>query len=108
LILSTRPCLGLLSAFFPFGFPNNNLYASLFSLHSFYMTSPSHPPWLVHTDYIWGRVQVMKLIKMGQEGEQTNENILYLRVWKLLLLLWLYSLCRALVVFQFRDPVHSR
>jgi hypothetical protein len=32
--------------------------------HSCYMSSPSHPPWLDHSNYIWRRVQVMKLLIM--------------------------------------------
>jgi hypothetical protein len=32
--------------------------------HSCYMTCPSHPPWLVHSNYTWRRVQVMKHLKL--------------------------------------------
>jgi hypothetical protein len=32
--------------------------------HSCYMPCPSHPPWLDHSNYIWRRVQVMKLLIM--------------------------------------------
>jgi hypothetical protein len=32
--------------------------------HSCYMPCPSHPPWLDHSDYIWWRVQLMKLLIM--------------------------------------------
>jgi hypothetical protein len=30
--------------------------------HSCYVPCPSHPPWLDHSNYIWRRVQVMKLL----------------------------------------------
>jgi hypothetical protein len=32
--------------------------------HSCYMTYPSHPPWLDHSNYTWRRLQVMKLLIM--------------------------------------------
>jgi hypothetical protein len=32
--------------------------------HSCYMPWPSHPPWLDHSNYIWRRVQVKKLLIM--------------------------------------------
>jgi hypothetical protein len=28
------------------------------------MPCPSHPPWLDHCNYTWGRIQVMKLLIM--------------------------------------------
>jgi hypothetical protein len=39
------------------------IFISLFP-HSCYMPCPSHPPWLDHSNYIWRRVQVMKLLIM--------------------------------------------
>jgi hypothetical protein len=38
------------------------IYSS--SPHSYYTPSPSHPPWLDHSNYTWGRVQVIKLLIM--------------------------------------------
>jgi hypothetical protein len=35
-----------------------------FSPHSCYMPCPSHPPSLDHSNYIWRRIQVMKLLVM--------------------------------------------
>jgi hypothetical protein len=32
--------------------------------HSCYMSRPSHPSWLDHSNYTWRRVQVMKLLIM--------------------------------------------
>jgi hypothetical protein len=32
--------------------------------HSCYMPRPSHPPWLVHSNYIWQRVQITKLLTL--------------------------------------------
>jgi hypothetical protein len=34
------------------------------SAHSWYMSRPSHPPWLDHSNYTWRTVQVMKLLIM--------------------------------------------
>jgi hypothetical protein len=34
------------------------------SPHACYMPCPSHPPWLYHSNYIWWRVKVMKLLIM--------------------------------------------
>jgi hypothetical protein len=63
LMLSTYLHLGLPSGFFPLAFPPIScMYSS--SPHSCYMPRPSHPPWCTHTNYIWQRVQVMKLLIM--------------------------------------------
>jgi hypothetical protein len=50
LILFTRLCLGLPSGVFLSDFPTSILYTS-YSSHSCYMPSPSHPPWLDHSNY---------------------------------------------------------
>jgi hypothetical protein len=55
--------LGLPSGLSPSAFPTNNLHAFLFS-HLCYMPCPSHSPSLDHSNYIWQRVQVMKLLIM--------------------------------------------
>jgi hypothetical protein len=34
------------------------------SPHECYIPCPSHPPWLDHSNYIWRRVIVMKLLIM--------------------------------------------
>jgi hypothetical protein len=34
------------------------------SLHSCYMSCPSDPPWLDHSNYVWRGVQIMKLLIM--------------------------------------------
>jgi hypothetical protein len=47
-----------------FGFPTKMLYAFLLSPHASYMPCSSHPPWLDHSNYIWRRVQLMKLLIM--------------------------------------------
>jgi hypothetical protein len=65
---------GLPSGLLPFGFPTNILYGLCFP-PSWYMPCPSHRPWLVHPNYIWWRVQVMKLLIM-----QFYSNLLSLRV----------------------------
>jgi hypothetical protein len=53
LILSTFLRLGLHSGLFPSGFPTNNLYAFIYSPHSYYMPRPSHPPRLDYSNYTW-------------------------------------------------------
>jgi hypothetical protein len=63
LILSTDLSLGFPSGLFRSGFPIKILYTFLFSPHSCYMTLPSHPPWLDHSNYTSRRVQVIKLLK---------------------------------------------
>jgi hypothetical protein len=51
------------SGLFPSGFPTKPLYVSFFS-HACYMPFQSHPPWLGCSNYIFLRVQVMKLLIM--------------------------------------------
>jgi hypothetical protein len=63
LILSTHLRLDLLSDFFPLAFPTNILCVFLF-FSLCYMPCLSHPPWLHHSNYIWRKVQVMKLLIM--------------------------------------------
>jgi hypothetical protein len=58
--LSTHLRLGLPSGLFPSIFPTKILN----SPHSCYMPYPSHPPWYDHSNYVWLRVQVMKLLIM--------------------------------------------
>jgi hypothetical protein len=47
------------------------------SPRSCYMTCPSHPPWLDHSNYIWRRVQVMKLLTM--QFSLTSCHFIFLR-----------------------------
>jgi hypothetical protein len=63
LILSTHLRLGLPIGLFPSGFPAKS-YMHSASPHSCYMSCPSHPTWLDHSNYIWKRAQVMKLLIM--------------------------------------------
>jgi hypothetical protein len=63
LTLSFRLRLGLPSGLFASGFPMKILYTLLFYpwlLHAY----PSHLPWLVHSNYTWWRIQVLKLLIM--------------------------------------------
>jgi hypothetical protein len=53
-----RPGGPFLLAFQPIPFMHSS------SPPSCYMPSPSHPPWLDHSNYTWRRVQVMKLLIM--------------------------------------------
>jgi hypothetical protein len=53
--------LGLPNGLFPSGFPTN-MHSS--SPHSCYMSCPSYPSWLDHSNYTWRRVRVMKLFIM--------------------------------------------
>jgi hypothetical protein len=62
LIITNHLCLDLPSGLFPLGFRTNNIYA--FLPHSCYMTYPSHPRGLHHSDYTWRTLQVMKLLVM--------------------------------------------
>jgi hypothetical protein len=61
LILSTHLRLYFPSGLFPSGFSTNILYAFLFSAFC-YLPCPSHTLWLDRSNYIRGRVQVMKLL----------------------------------------------
>jgi hypothetical protein len=54
LILSTHLRLGLPRGRFPSGFPISYMHFS--SPHLCYMSCPSHPPWLDHSNYTWRRV----------------------------------------------------
>jgi hypothetical protein len=63
LILFTYPRLGLPSGLFNSVVPINILYA-FFSPHSCYMPCQSHRSWVVHSNFIWRRVQVLKLLIM--------------------------------------------
>jgi hypothetical protein len=47
---------------FVLAFPQMS-YMHSFS-HSYYMPCPSHPSWLGHSNYVWRRVQVTKLLIM--------------------------------------------
>jgi hypothetical protein len=46
------------SGLFPSGIPTKILYA----FHTCYILCPSHSPWLYHSNFIWRRVQFMKLL----------------------------------------------
>jgi hypothetical protein len=59
-ILSTHLRLGLPTGLFPSGILAKILYAFLFP-HSCYISRPSHPPRLDHSNHAWRRIQVMKL-----------------------------------------------
>jgi hypothetical protein len=56
--------IGLPIGLFPFGLPTNILICIPLLPHSCYISCPSHPPWLYHSNYIWRRVLVMKLLIM--------------------------------------------
>jgi hypothetical protein len=55
LILFSHLCLGLPSGLFPSGFPTKILYTFFFSLNSYYIPRPCHPPWLD----TWWTVHIM-------------------------------------------------
>jgi hypothetical protein len=59
----TFPCLGLPNGLLPSGFQKIT-YMGSSSLHSCHMSRPSHPPRIVHSNYTWRRVQIMKLLAM--------------------------------------------
>jgi hypothetical protein len=63
LLLSTSYVFVFVVVSFLLAFPSIS-YMHSYSLHSCYMPYPSHPPWLEHSNYIWQRVQVMKLLIM--------------------------------------------
>jgi hypothetical protein len=63
LILSPTYVLVYLVIFFLLAFPSIS-YIHSSCPHSCCMTCPSHPPWLDHSNYVWRRVQVMKLVIM--------------------------------------------
>jgi hypothetical protein len=50
-------------------------YMHAFSSHSCYMPSPSHPPWLDHSNYVWRGVQVMELLTMQFSPKRERETI---------------------------------
>jgi hypothetical protein len=61
LIISTHQRLGLLSGLFPSGFRTRPcMYSS--SPRKFYKHFQFHLPWLDHSNYIWPRLRVMKLL----------------------------------------------
>jgi hypothetical protein len=63
LILSPTYILIFLEATFLLAFPPiSYMHSSLH--HACYIFCPSHPPWLDHSNTIWRRVQVMKLLIM--------------------------------------------
>jgi hypothetical protein len=64
LILSAHQSIGLPDGLFTSGFPTEILYAFIFAPNSFYMPLQSHSPWRNHSNYIWRRVQFMKLLIM--------------------------------------------
>jgi hypothetical protein len=62
-VLSSHQRLDLSSGLFPSGFPPKPCMWFL-PPHACYMPCPSHAPWVEHCNYIWQRVQVMKLLIM--------------------------------------------
>jgi hypothetical protein len=89
LILSSHRRLRLPTGLFPPGFPIRTLCAFLFSPHACYMPCPSHPNWLDHSNYIWQRVQVMKLL-ITQFSPTSY-----------------YFICHYLLAAQFNDNLHE-
>jgi hypothetical protein len=63
LILCTHLRLGFPCGLFPPTFPVIT-YKRSSSPHSCYMLRPSHPPSPAHSNYIWRRVQITKLVIM--------------------------------------------
>jgi hypothetical protein len=73
--LSTHLCLGLPSGFFSYWFSHKYVICIFLRPHSCYMPCPFPlPPWLVHSNYTWRIVQVMKLLITDHETE-CNLNI---------------------------------
>jgi hypothetical protein len=64
ILIATHWGLGLPSGLFPSGFPTNILHVFCSSPHSCYMPSSPLPRWIDHSNYVWQRVQVMKLLIM--------------------------------------------
>jgi hypothetical protein len=61
LILSFHLCLGLPSFFLPWAsLPKAVMH--LYSLHAYYMPSPSHSPWFDHPNNIWRGAYFIKLV----------------------------------------------
>jgi hypothetical protein len=61
LLLSTHLHLGFPSGLFPSAYPTN-IYMHSSAPHSYYMSCPSRPPWLHHSNYTWRTVQMKLLI----------------------------------------------
>jgi hypothetical protein len=62
LILSSHLCVGLCSVFFFLLTFHQNHICIPFIVQTCYTPCPSHPLSVDHSDYIWWRVQVMKLL----------------------------------------------
>jgi hypothetical protein len=96
LILFTHLRLGLPSGLFLLAFsPISYMHSSP---HSYFMSCPSHSPWLDHSNYTWRRVQVMK--------QFSPTSCHFIPLWANILLSTLFSntlsLCSSLDV---RDQV---
>jgi hypothetical protein len=65
-MLSSHVRLGVPSIFFDSRFYAKAIYEYMNSSapHSYYISSPSHPPCYDHVNKIWGGIQIMKLVIM--------------------------------------------
>jgi len=64
IILSSHLHLVFLSGLFPSGFPTKNFVCISHLSHACYMNCPFHRPWLYYPNYLWLRVQIVKLLIM--------------------------------------------
>jgi hypothetical protein len=66
--LSTHILVFVVASFFLAFPPISYMHSS--SSPSRYIPCPSHPPWLDHSNYIWQRIQVMKILSLRLSSVQ--------------------------------------